>query len=144
MTGPPATGPRTASSDIPSTGQIDDAATSAATTRIGRSSLFDMIVAQDLCTRTGALLVPKGYRVSERFVARLANFNQGRDRCHLRADVDEHIRWLPDVASSGMPGFGGNPRTVVALGVGELEEMSLRKLNGGEDSAKALARHGWP
>jgi hypothetical protein len=36
-----------------------------------------MIVAQDLCTRTGALLVPKGYRVSERLVARLANFNQG-------------------------------------------------------------------
>jgi hypothetical protein len=36
-----------------------------------------MIVAQDLCTWTGALLVPKGYRVSERLVARLANFNQG-------------------------------------------------------------------
>jgi hypothetical protein len=36
-----------------------------------------MIVAQDLCTRTGALLMPKGYRVSERLVARLANFNQG-------------------------------------------------------------------
>jgi hypothetical protein len=36
-----------------------------------------MIVAQDLCTRTGALLVPKGYRVSERLVARLANFNHG-------------------------------------------------------------------
>ena len=35
-----------------------------------------MIVAQDHCTRTGALLVPKGYRVSERLVARLANFNQ--------------------------------------------------------------------
>ena len=39
-------------------------------------------------------------------------------RCHLRADVDEHIRWSPDVASSGMSGFGGHPRTVVALGVG--------------------------
>jgi CheY-like chemotaxis protein len=35
----------------------------------------DMIVAEDVCTRTGALLVPKGYRVSESFVARLANFN---------------------------------------------------------------------
>jgi hypothetical protein len=34
-----------------------------------------MIIAQDLCTRTGALLVPKSYRVS--LVARLANFNQG-------------------------------------------------------------------
>ena len=33
--------------------------------------------AQDLSTRTGALPVPKGYRVSERLVARLANFNQG-------------------------------------------------------------------
>jgi hypothetical protein len=36
-----------------------------------------MIVAQELCMRTGARLVPKGYRVSERLVARLANFNQG-------------------------------------------------------------------
>jgi CheY-like chemotaxis protein len=35
----------------------------------------DMIVAEDLCTKTGALLVPKGYRVSESFVARLGNFN---------------------------------------------------------------------
>ena len=57
--------------------QIDDAATSAATTRIGRSTLFNVIVAQDFCTRTGALLVPKGYRVFERLMARLANFNQG-------------------------------------------------------------------
>src|SRR6266403_1037086 len=38
-------------------------------------------------------------------------------RCHLRADVDEHIRWSPDVASSGMSGFYGRPRTMVALGV---------------------------
>jgi response regulator RpfG family c-di-GMP phosphodiesterase len=36
----------------------------------------DMIVAQDVCTRTGALLVPKGYRVSESFMARLGNFNR--------------------------------------------------------------------
>jgi HD-GYP domain-containing protein (c-di-GMP phosphodiesterase class II) len=36
----------------------------------------DMIVAEDLRTRTGVLLVPKGYRVSESFVARLGNFNQ--------------------------------------------------------------------
>jgi response regulator RpfG family c-di-GMP phosphodiesterase len=35
----------------------------------------DMIVAEDVCTRTGVLLVPKGYRVSESFVARLGNFN---------------------------------------------------------------------
>jgi hypothetical protein len=35
-----------------------------------------MIIAEDLCTRTGALLVPKGYRVSESFVARLRNYNQ--------------------------------------------------------------------
>jgi FixJ family two-component response regulator len=36
----------------------------------------DMIVAEDLRTRTGVLLVTKGYRVSESFVARLGNFNQ--------------------------------------------------------------------
>ena len=41
---------------------------------IGRVCV-DMIVAEDVCTRTGALLVPRGYRVSESFVARLANFN---------------------------------------------------------------------
>jgi FixJ family two-component response regulator len=35
-----------------------------------------MILAEDLCIRTGALLVPKGYRASESFVARLRNFNQ--------------------------------------------------------------------
>jgi len=39
-------------------------------------------------------------------------------RCHLRADVDEHIRCSPDVASSGMFGFGGHPRTVVEVGAG--------------------------
>jgi CheY-like chemotaxis protein len=41
---------------------------------IGRMCV-DMIVAQDVCTRTGALLVPRGYRVSESFMARLGNFN---------------------------------------------------------------------
>jgi CheY-like chemotaxis protein len=41
---------------------------------IGRVCV-DMIVAEDVCTRSGALLVPKGYRVSESFVARLRNFN---------------------------------------------------------------------
>ncbi len=49
--------------------------------QLGRECSFDYAasanVAQDLCKRTGALLVPKGYRVSERLVARLANFNQG-------------------------------------------------------------------
>jgi hypothetical protein len=39
-------------------------------------------------------------------------------RCHLRADVHERIRWLADVASNGMSGFGGHPRTVVEVGVG--------------------------
>jgi CheY-like chemotaxis protein len=42
---------------------------------IGRVCV-DMIVAEDLCTRAGVLLVTKGYRVSESFVARLGNFNQ--------------------------------------------------------------------
>jgi FixJ family two-component response regulator len=42
---------------------------------IGRVCV-DMIVAEDLRTRTGVLLVTKGYRVSESFVARLGNFNQ--------------------------------------------------------------------
>lgn len=41
---------------------------------IGRACV-DMIVAQDLCTRTGVLLVLKGYRVCESFLARLGNFN---------------------------------------------------------------------
>jgi CheY-like chemotaxis protein len=41
---------------------------------IGRVRV-DMIVAEDLYTRNGVLLVPKGYRVSESFVARLGNFN---------------------------------------------------------------------
>ena len=41
---------------------------------IGRVCM-DMIVAEDLRTRTGVLLVPKGYRVTESFVARLGNFN---------------------------------------------------------------------
>lgn len=41
---------------------------------IGRVCI-DMIVAEDVCTRTGALLVPKGYRVSESFIARVGNFN---------------------------------------------------------------------
>jgi CheY-like chemotaxis protein len=42
---------------------------------IGRI-IVGMIIAEDLRTRTGALLVPKGYRVSESFVARLRNYNQ--------------------------------------------------------------------
>ena len=56
--------------------QIDELRPQRQLQELGRSSLFNIIVAQDLCTRTGALLVPKGYRVSERLVARLANFNQ--------------------------------------------------------------------
>jgi hypothetical protein len=48
-----------------------------------------MIVAQDLCTRTGALLVPKGYRVSERLVARLANFNHGNPNTQ-NSDLTPH------------------------------------------------------
>jgi hypothetical protein len=35
-----------------------------------------MIVAEDLCTRAGALLVPKGYRITESFVARLGYLNK--------------------------------------------------------------------
>jgi response regulator RpfG family c-di-GMP phosphodiesterase len=35
-----------------------------------------MILAEDLCTHAGVLLVPKGYRVSESFVARIRNYNQ--------------------------------------------------------------------
>jgi FixJ family two-component response regulator len=35
-----------------------------------------MILAEDLCTRTGVLLVPRGYRVSESFEARIRNYNQ--------------------------------------------------------------------
>jgi response regulator RpfG family c-di-GMP phosphodiesterase len=41
---------------------------------IGRIST-DMIVAEDVCMRTGALLVPKGYRISEGFLAKIRNFN---------------------------------------------------------------------
>src|SRR6266404_5508647 len=39
-------------------------------------------------------------------------------RCYLRASVIEHSRCFTDVASSGISGFGGHPRTWVALGVG--------------------------
>jgi response regulator RpfG family c-di-GMP phosphodiesterase len=41
---------------------------------IGRVRV-EMIVAEDVLTGNGALLVPKGYRISENFLARLANFN---------------------------------------------------------------------
>lgn len=41
---------------------------------IGRVCV-DMIVAEDVLTGNGALLVPKGYRVSENLLARLTNFN---------------------------------------------------------------------
>jgi hypothetical protein len=50
-----------------------------------------MIVAEDLRTRTGVLLVPKGYRVTESFVARLGNFNPdllpGAIRMRRRRDM---------------------------------------------------------
>src|SRR6202521_2285965 len=39
-------------------------------------------------------------------------------RCHLLTDVNERIRWFPDVNLSGMSGFGGHLRTVVESGVG--------------------------
>ena len=51
---------------------------------IGRISV-GMVIAEDLCTRTGALLVPKGYRVSESFVARLRNYNQDALPAWVRA-----------------------------------------------------------
>jgi hypothetical protein len=39
-------------------------------------------------------------------------------RCYVHADVDELIRWLADVASSGMSGFDERLRTVVEVGMG--------------------------
>ena len=75
MTGPPATGPRTASSDVPSTGKLTTLHLSG--NYKNWAVEFVRHDAHDLCTRSGALLVPKGYRVSERLVAGLANFNQG-------------------------------------------------------------------
>ena len=54
---------------------LEDTGDEAIDVPIGRVCI-DMIVAEDLRTRTGVLLVPKGYRVSESFVARLGNFNQ--------------------------------------------------------------------
>jgi FixJ family two-component response regulator len=54
---------------------LEDAGDETIDVPIGRVCI-DMIVAEDLRTRTGVLLVPKGYRVSESFVARLGNFNQ--------------------------------------------------------------------
>jgi FixJ family two-component response regulator len=54
---------------------LEEAADEIIEVPIGRVCM-DMIVAEDLRTRTGVLLVPKGYRVSESFVARLGNFNQ--------------------------------------------------------------------
>jgi hypothetical protein len=54
---------------------LEDAGDGTIDVPIGRVSI-NMIVAEDLRTRTGVLLVPKGYRVSERLVARLGNFNQ--------------------------------------------------------------------
>ena len=54
---------------------LEDTGDEALDVPIGRVCI-DMIVAEDLRTRTGVLLVPKGYRVSESFVARLGNFNQ--------------------------------------------------------------------
>jgi len=44
-------------------------------------------------------------------------------RCHLRADVNEHIRRSPDVDLSGMSGCDRHPRTSMVMGVGS----SLRK-----------------
>jgi adenylate cyclase len=54
---------------------LEDAGDETIDVPIGRVSI-GMIVAEDLRTRTGVLLVPKGYRVSESFVTRLGNFNQ--------------------------------------------------------------------
>jgi CheY-like chemotaxis protein len=54
---------------------LEDAGDETIDVPIGRVCI-DMIVAEDLRTRTGVLLVPKGYRVSESFVARLGNINQ--------------------------------------------------------------------
>lgn len=36
---------------------------------------IDMIVAEDVCMRTGALLVPKDYRISPSFMAKIRNYN---------------------------------------------------------------------
>jgi response regulator RpfG family c-di-GMP phosphodiesterase len=52
---------------------VESAGDEAIDVPIGRVCV-DMIVAEDLHTRAGVLLVPKGYRVSESFLARLGNF----------------------------------------------------------------------
>jgi hypothetical protein len=48
-------------------------------------------------------------------------------RCHLRSDVDECVRWSPDIHSSGVFGCCGPPRTMVEVGVGSFLLSSLCK-----------------
>ena len=39
-----------------------------------------MIIAGDLCTTAGQLLVTRGFEITESFLARLTNFSKGRVR----------------------------------------------------------------
>jgi hypothetical protein len=48
-----------------------------------------MVTAEEIHIRTGALLVPKGYRVTESFLARLRHFNPALLPAVVRM-------WLPD------------------------------------------------
>jgi hypothetical protein len=47
-------------------------------------------------------------------------------RSYLRAEVNEYIRWFPDVDSSGLSGFHEHPRTSVAVGVGSSQPITLK------------------
>ena len=58
-----------------------------------------MIVAEDLRTRTGILLVTKGYQVSESFVARLRQF-QSRSATHRDPHAEKVRRETPQTLTS--------------------------------------------
>lgn len=53
-----------------------------------------MVIAGDLCTTAGQLLVTRGFVISESFLARLTNFSRGRVR-------EPVLVLVPDVASDG-------------------------------------------
>jgi hypothetical protein len=44
-------------------------------------------------------------------------------RCCLRAEVNECLRWFPDVELSGTSGFHGHQRIFLDVGVGSFKQL---------------------
>ena len=71
-----------------------------------------MVIAGDLCTTAGQLLVTRGFVISESFLARLTNFSRGRVREPVLVMVPDAVPGAGAVASAAAASNDARPHSL--------------------------------